>query len=258
MNNMKQQIEDLIDQFIADFSTRGQTRWGKPLIGYARADDPLFISLKDYISPTHALPRDFLDSAETVICYFLPFTEAVINSNKTGRYSSKLWGVAYIETNRLINKMNEFLKDRLISSGYKAAFVPATHNFNKEKLISDWSHRSAAYIAGLGTFGLNHMLITANGCCGRVGSIITSLKVEPTRRYDRELCLHKINGSCGRCVKKCVNNALAVDGLDRHRCYQMLLENGERLRNLGDLADVCGKCLVEVPCSTGIPLVEEG
>lgn len=257
MNNMKDNLEKMIDQYIADFSKTSQTRWGKPLIGYASADDPLFLSLKEIVSPTHALPHDFLDSAETVISYFLPFTEEVINSNKTGLYSSKLWGIAYVETNRLINAMNKFLKERLIDLGYKAACVPATHNFDKEKLISDWSHRSAAYIAGLGTFGLNHMLITANGCCGRVGSLITNLKIEPTRRFGRELCLYKANGSCGQCAKKCVNGALASDGLDRHRCHKMLLENGERLRGLGGPADVCGKCLVEVPCSTGIPRVEE-
>ncbi len=257
MNNMKDKLEEMIDQYIADFSKTSQTKWGKPLIGYARADDPLFFSLKDIVSPTHELPHDFLDSAETVLSYFLPFTEEVIDSNKNGHYSSKLWGIAYIETNCLIYEINKSLKDRLIGWGYKAAYVPATHNFDREKLISDWSHRSAAYIAGLGTFGLNHMLITANGCCGRVGSLITNLKIEATRCFDRELCLYKANGSCGRCAKKCVNGALAIDGLDRHRCHKMLLENGERLSGLDGLADVCGKCLVEVPCSTGIPRVEE-
>lgn len=36
--------------------------------------------------------------------------------------------------------------------------------------MSEWSHRHAAYIAGLGIFGINNMLITNKGCVGRIPS----------------------------------------------------------------------------------------
>ena len=254
---MKETIRNLIEKYVDDFSRTSSTSWGRPLTGYARADDPLFARLKEIVRPTHELPQDFLEEARTVITYFLPFQEEVVESNLEGRYSSKLWGISYIETNRLINEMNKSLKSDLTEMGYQAAYVPATHNFDEETLMSDWSHRSAAYIAGLGTFGLNNMLITESGCCGRIGSLVTDLKVEPTPRYDRELCLYRADGSCGRCVSKCVNDALFFKGLDRRRCYEMLLENGEKLSDLESLADVCGKCLVGVPCSTSIPQPEE-
>ena len=59
-----------------------------------------------------------------------------------------------------------------------------------KNLISDWSHRHVAVIAGLGKFGLNNMLITDNGCCGRVGSFITDLKIEPTKRkMEKIVCI---------------------------------------------------------------------
>ncbi len=254
---MKETVEGLIENYIADFSRTSSISWGRPHTGFARADDPLFARLKEIVRPSHELPRDFLEQARTVVSFFLPFKEEVVESNKEGRYSSKLWGIAYIETNRLINEMNKYLKSELTKMGYQAAYVPATHNFDEEALMSDWSHRSAAYIAGVGTFGLNHMLITESGCCGRIGSLITDLEVEPTPRYGRELCLYRADGSCGQCVKRCVNDALHFEGLDRQRCYKMLLENGERLSDLESLADVCGKCLVDVPCSTGIPRPEE-
>ncbi|MGM0688903.1 MAG: epoxyqueuosine reductase, partial [Bacillota bacterium] len=156
----------------------------------------------------------------------------------------------------LIGAINERLQQELVKEGHKAVFVPATHNFDQETLLSDWSHRSAACIAGLGTFGLNHMLITESGCCGRIGSLVTSLELEPTRRYDSDLCLYRADGSCGRCLNKCVNDALKENYLDKNKCYEMCLENADRLSDLESIADVCGKCLVDVPCSTKIPVKE--
>lgn len=40
---------------------------------------------------------------------------------------------------------------------------------------------------------------------------------------------------------------------DRFRCYDMLLKNVERHSEVG-YADVCGKCLVAVPCSHTNPV----
>lgn len=53
-------------------------------------------------------------------------------------------------------------------------------------------------------------------------------------------------------VDKCVNNALKIDSFDRHKCYEMCLINDKFHSDLG-LVDVCGKCLVGVPCSTKNP-----
>jgi epoxyqueuosine reductase QueG len=131
---------------------------------------------------------------------------------------------------------------------YQLEIIPATHNFDTQKLISDWSHRHVAYIAGLGKFGLNNMLITDKGCCGRIGTVITNLEIEPAERKDKEYCLYKYNGSCKKCVDRCVNDALTVDGFNRKRCYDMCLANAEIYENIG-LSDVCGKCLANLPCS---------
>ncbi len=250
---MQKQIEEMVCRFVDRFSRQSVTSWRRPLFAYASAGDPLFARLKEVASPGHALPDDFLPGAKTVMTYFLPFDSAVEASNIKGRYSSKTWAVAYIETNRLINALNPHLRDEIAAGGYRAAYVPATHNFDVQTLLSDWSHRHAAYIAGLGTFGLNRMLITTAGCCGRIGSVVTDLEIEPTARYDCECCLFKADGSCARCVEKCVNQALREEGLDKQLCHRMLLENAERLSDLEGIADVCGKCLVGTPCATGIP-----
>ncbi len=254
---MQEKIRAEIISFIANYPHAGETGWFEPLTAFAAAGDPLFARLKDLASPTHCLPADFLEEAETVITYFLPFHREVVESNIKGRYSSKTWGLSYIETNKAIAALNEHLQKYLVELGFKTVYVPATHNFDERTLLSDWSHRSAAYIAGLGTFGLNHMLITEKGCCGRIGSLITDLKIAPTARPQLEYCLYKANGSCGRCVKKCVNHALHFDLLDKHKCYEMCLINSDRLKKLESIADVCGKCLVGVPCSQKIPRDEK-
>ena len=59
--------------------------------------------------------------------------------------------------------------------------------------------------------------------------------------------------NCKKCVDRCVNNALKVDCFDRHKCYEMCLYNANVHLDIG-LSDVCGKCLVNVPCSTINPL----
>lgn len=63
---------------------------------------------------------------------------------------------------------------------------------DKEHIYSNWSQRHVGYIAGLGTFGLNNMLITDQGTCGRFYSLITNLPVEPDQPLQEERCLWKM------------------------------------------------------------------
>lgn len=223
------------------------------MVGFVCADDQRWALLKTVVSPTHALPGDLLVGAETVLVYFIPFQPFVAKSNIPGKFASREWALAYIETNRMILELNRHLQQELAKEGHQVVVIPATHNFDEEKLISDWSHRHVAYLAGLGDFGLNNMFITEKGCCGRLGSMVTDLVVEPSIGKIRDVCLYNLDGSCGKCVKKCVGDALTSEGFDRGRCYDMCLENAEIHKEIG-LADVCGKCMVGVACSHRNPV----
>ncbi|SNS11225.1 Epoxyqueuosine reductase QueG (queuosine biosynthesis) [Anaerovirgula multivorans] len=247
---MKEKIEKYIKEFVKKYpEVKGtETRWKEPLIAYADAKNPMFLELKKIVVPTHGIPTDFLQDAKTVITYFLPFEGEVVKSNIKGKESSRTWGMAYIETNRLILDLNTYLHEKIQELGYQSTIIPATHNFDVETLISEWSHRHVAYIAGLGKFGLNNMFITEKGCCGRVGSIVTNIKIEATEVKEEEYCLYKTKAICKKCVEGCINGALTVDGYDRHKCYEMCLHNDEYLGDIG-VTDVCGKCMVGVPCS---------
>lgn len=243
---LRQEIIAAIATFQSDSTV--STRWKNPLIGYANAEDVLFARLKEVVSPSHSTPRELLDGAQTVIAYFLPFEPNVAQSNPRGQYASPQWVAAYLETNRLIVTINRHLAQVLRKRGYECVALPPTHNFDEKKLVSDWSHKHVAYIAGLGKFGLHQMLITEQGSCGRLGSLITSASIEATARGTQEACLYKYNQSCDVCIRRCASGALTENGFDRHRCYQVLLENAE-INEARGLADVCGKCMSMVPCS---------
>jgi epoxyqueuosine reductase QueG len=252
---MQEKITTCIEAVVVDANRRAEIKsaWKTPIVGFADAGDPLFDQLKQAVRPTHDLPQDLLPGARTVIAFFLPFDSGIPRSNHRGAFSSKAWAVAYIETNRLIATINECINDLLAARGFTGTRLPATHNFDEEELMSDWSHKHVAFIAGLGSFGRHHMLITDQGCCGRLGSVVTTADITPTRRSDRERCLFKHDGSCGKCVQRCPAHALADDPFGRHACYDRLLEN-DRLHDHLGLVDVCGKCAAIVPCSFGDPV----
>ena len=254
-DNLKKEIENSIQTYIDNYQQKDEIKseWKKAVIKYAAADDPMFKELKNVVSEDHLMPEDILSEARTVIAYFIPFSEEIANSNIEGKYSSHQWAKAYVETNQLIAELNQHLKELFSEKGYQASLIAATNNFDKERLLSDWSHRHAAYIAGLGTFGINNMLITEKGCAGRIGTIVTDLKLEASERREKERCLNKAGFNCSRCVDRCVNGSLQEDSFDRHRCYELLIENDE-LHPESELTDVCGKCSVDLPCSFTSPV----
>ena len=246
-----QHLKQAVERYIS--SRNAGSVWRDPLIGYANAADPLFRHLKQLAHPGHLLPEDLLKGATSVVVYFLPYTEAIVSSNVHGGSPSRQWADAYSQTNGLIEIIHSELTTLLESKGYRATTIPPTHNFDPVSLMSAWSHRHVAYIAGLGTFGLNRLLITENGCCGRIGSLVTDLELAPDKRIDGNHCLYVQNGSCAVCLERCPCDALQKDTFDRRKCYERLLENEAHL-NLEGRNDVCGKCSCGLPCSLHNPV----
>ena len=252
---MRGRIENLIKGFINNYKGRNKTKtdWDDPLVAFASAADPLFPELKTWVSATHPLPIDLLRDAKTVISYFIPFKKETVLSNRGGENSSIEWAIAYIETNHLITEVNQYLLEEFEKYHFKSILLPPTHNFDEKRLISDWSHKHIAWIAGLGKLGLHRMLITEKGCCGRLGSLVTNAPIDPNQRTDEEYCLYRYDGTCKKCAENCTFGALTFDSYDRRRCYEVCLINANVHLNLGN-ADVCGKCVCVVPCSFSNPI----
>lgn len=241
-------IREFVAERVRSAGTR--TRYREPLVGFADARDPAWARLRVVAEPTHLLPEDLLPGARTVVAFFLPFGEEVVQANRRGPDTAPEWVAAYQETNLAINRAVEGLAAALGERGVAAAAQPATHNWDEATLVSPWSHKSAAAIAGLGSFGLHRMLITDLGCAGRCGSLVMDAAVASTARPQPERCRYFRDGGCRACVRACPAEALAEGrpgepNLDQRRCYARLLDVAARFG-----ADCCGKCAVG-PCALG-------
>lgn len=254
--------EDL-SSWVSSFLTRRvreadtRTRYRRPLVGFAAAEDPAWKRLREVAEPTHLLPRDLLPGARTVVAFFLPFAEAVVRANRTAQGTAEEWAVAYRETNQLINESVAALIEALAARGVRGAGQPATHNWDEQTLVSRWSHKSAAAIAGLGSFGLHRMLITDLGCAGRCGSLVIDADLPVTSREQPERCRYFHDGGCRVCVSACPVSALreapfGEPNLDKRRCHARLLDVAKRFG-----ADCCGKCAVG-PCALRPTVDPEG
>ena len=244
-------LADEIGRVIRDIVAKAGTVTGyrEPLVGFSRADDERFRSLRPGVSPVHLMPEDLVPGARTVVSFFLPFARWVVEANAREREAvAREWAVAYVETNALIGRISAELADALGKWGIAAGTVPATHNFDEETLQSGWSHKSVAVIAGLGSYGLHQMVITDSGCAGRFGSLVLDAQIPVEAPEPKERCLAFYDGSCMECVARCPVSALDADEpLDKHRCHEHLHRVARVYQDLG-LVDACGKCDVG-PCS---------
>lgn len=246
---MKEQIRDkiieVINEGIEVANASGTiTKYREPVIGFASAHDELYTKASDIIGYDVLQPIDLLPEAQTVVSFFVPFDVSPV---KYARYreemSNREWSLAYYELNLLIGKIMDQVITALAEMGVKAVSEPVTENYDHVQLTTKWPHKTSAYIAGIGTFGINRIIITPMGCAGRLGTIVFSEKIAATPRPDQENCLYKREGKCGVCVKKCPVQALRYNSFNRFACvvrYQM--RDNASAFDLGDYACSSGPC----------------
>jgi epoxyqueuosine reductase QueG len=111
-----------------------------------------------------------------------------------------------------------------------------------ENPIAFFSHRHAAFLAGLGTFGVNNMILTPEyGPRIRFGSILSTANLPADPLLDDHLCIH-----CMRCVDMCPSAALNKEeypeGLtDKKACATYSAALNERY------VSPCGICIKVCP-----------
>lgn len=137
----------------------------------------------------------------------------------------------------------QHIAEKVRGMGYRAE-VPTDAGTILDGTYSCWSQRHVARIAGLGGFGMNNMLITWSGCCGRFFSVITDVPCDHDPYFSGERCLYRIDGSCGLCMDVCPAQALGPDGFERVACADRCTENEVRVGY-----QICGKCMNGMPCT---------
>ncbi len=118
-------------------------------------------------------------------------------------------------------KLVYFLEDE---AGHPALIIPPMHTdtarnyraYMEGGTYGALSLTHAAVEAGLGTLGLNLMLLTPEyGPRVLLTAVLTSAQLTPDQRMTTPLCLGE---ECGRCLLACPGDAILQWGLDKKKC----------------------------------------
>ncbi len=248
--------------------------WAEPIVGFSSGADPLYGQFKADIGQFYLTPEEIFNSSFpkryvaaghlTVISWVLPQTEATkSDSRQENWYPPKRW----VQSRKYGEDFNEHLHDHvaevLIRAGFPAVAPSRSPLFEMKAskrlgMSSTWSERHAAYVAGLGTFGLCDGLITPVGKAMRCGSVVARIAIPPTKRpYSdhHEYCRFFAKGICGACIRRCPAGAISAKGHDKEKCKAYILNGTLPYSNsrFGIRTHACGLCQTKVPCESGIP-----
>lgn len=247
----------------------------EPLVGFSAGDDPLYETLKKDIGTPFLTPLELFriafpdtDAAArdlTVISWLLPQTTLTKDENsKETQFPSERWARAKHYGGIFNTTLMNHLTGVLAQNGIQAMAPTLSPSWKiaiseKYGIASSWSERHAAYVSGLGTFGLCDGLITRKGKAMRCGSIIARIRIPPTPRPytdHRAWCLYYAKGTCGLCIRRCPAGAITEQGHDKDRCREYCFGAAQdyvhkqyRIENYG-----CGLCQAGVPCESENPV----
>ena len=255
----------------------------EPVVAFADGDDPIFRDLKTIVGAFHLTPREIMEKYVAakrwrfgvggidkigVISWAVPLTQetrVLERSSPFGgspRYNHSRWiGI------KLYESIEQFVASLLEVLGCNAVAPTGSKFFEIKEmpggwLAANWSERHVAYASGLGTFGLNGLMITSKGCAVYLGSVVCGRELVPTPRAASPVanCLFYTDGSCGRCIERCTASAIGKDGRSNATCLSNLREvQAGKIIEMGldkDLigpAPACGRCSTGLPCEDRIP-----
>ena len=211
-----------------------------PLVGFApvtRWDDPPF----DPWVPEAFRPVAVFPEARTVIVIGIPVHLPVLETTPSIAYHE-----LYKTVNTLLDTHAYRIASYLNAKGFPSIAIPRDGYGSiavlLNKPIAFFSHRHAAYCAGLGNFGVNNMLLTPEyGPRVRFTSIFTAAEIPPDPVMEEPVCIR-----CMRCVKACPVHALTRGEYprcltDKHACAT---RSEELLRRY---ISPCGICIKVCP-----------
>jgi len=251
----------------------------EPAIGFSNGADPLYAQLKvdigaPFLTPLEVfqaeLPAvDALADELTVICYVIPVSpDARTDNRRETLYPAESWARAKIAGKALVEKLSGHLVDMLAAVGVEAVVPEFASGYvigpsKRHGFAASWSERHAAYVSGLGSFGLCDGFITELGKAVRLGSLVARMPAAPTPRRSEDPfadCLHHAHGTCDACIRRCPVGAISTKGHDKMLCYEHCF--GDALayvkRSYGLDEYACGLCQTGVPCESRRPVCEAG
>jgi len=273
--------EKFIEKTITQFTKKspanrrkvdGGRYWDQPLVGFASGEDPLFRQYKKIIGRYHFTPEEIFEltfgkgqrpKQISVISWILPASEDIRKSNrKEDKYPSLLWAHARDFGEQFNVKLRNHIVSLLKKKGYQAVAPMNSPYFRRLKsprvgLASNWSERHVAYACGLGAFGLSDGFITPKGKAIRLGSVVTNLPLQASKKrfpHPYFNCLYYFNRTCKRCAERCPAGAITTRGHDKDKCREYAYGTLEpKKAEYGVKITGCGLCQTKVPCEFEIP-----
>ena len=258
--NVLRPTDQILPQYV------GTALFDAPLVGFGAADDALFDRFKkpEVIGPWHMSPAEWLPGARTVVSLFFPMSMAVIESNRAAvEKASMLWVYARIEGQAFICAYTEAMCSWFRAQGREVCGpcidprfekvvagqgIEGYPEINNKTFGSRWSERHAAFVCGLGTFGLSKGLITGCGIAGRFTSVIITAPLAADERPYTEV--YEYCTRCGVCARRCPAGAISLEnGKDHLKCGSFV----EASKVIYNPRYGCGLCQTKVPCEHGIP-----
>ena len=252
----------------------GEKAWDEPLLACSRGDDPFYDRIKADLGDFYWTPADAFRLAYpaepaaadelTVITWVLPQTAATKQEQRRETtLPGRRWSRSRFYGEQFNCELRLHLAGRLTEAGIAAVAPERLPEFGYRRsktfgLASNWSERHAAFIAGLGTFGLSDGLITPRGKAVRIGSVVARLNLPATPRpypSHQQWCLWYAKGTCGVCIKRCPADAIGSEGHDKDRCHDYIraVTAPHARQHYGVEATPCGLCQVAVPCESRNP-----
>lgn len=196
-------------------------------------------------------PKSIMPSASSVIVIWVPVSPTILHTAPSIYYREH-----YRTLNTLLDVTAQKIATLLDVEGYDAAYVPRDGYHGIEGLKKDpssfFSHRHAAYLAGLGTFGTNNVILTkSHGPRVRFTSIITSADLPAGRPMEKKLCIE-----CMKCVKECPISALNEEGYLGGMDKALCVSRSEELAVRG--ISPCGICIAVCPIGKKVTPPVEG
>lgn len=211
-----------------------------PLVGCAAAGRWEDSSLNPDM-PEAFYPRSIWPETASVIVIGLPIHLPALETTPSIWYRE-----AYRTVNSLLDQHTYRLAEFLNGQGYPSVSVPRDGyghvSVLEENPCAFFSHRHAAFLAGLGNFGVNNMLLTAQyGPRVRFGSVFTTASLPSDPLMTAPLCTR-----CMNCVHQCpvhaLNEADYPEGLtDTAKCARYSKHLAQHYRG------PCGVCIKVCP-----------